>query len=279
MIALVSMSLAVMQPSEVTERLHFTSEEGGQKAALVYSVGRCVASRSREASAALLSALPLGGGEVYPAQKEMINSLDCAGSSVPDDSGFLLRGAIAQALYRADFKEFGIAPKNRPEWVNLRLPVEAEDTAGSKTDELYKWGDCVVRNDTKGVEALLQTPAGSRQEAMILRRTKPYMAACLSEGKSLAVAPYELRSLFAQAAYHSLYRYWSGELRQASAGGEKYEAYAGSNSLGFVRCERFNVVGSRYKTHKYCMSERDWRTANLRLRAWMHEATSTGIQN
>ena len=278
MIALVSMSLAVVQPSELTERLHLASQQGGQTAAVVYSVGRCLASRSREASAALLNVLPLGGGEIHPAQKEMINSVGCAGSSVPDDSAFLLRGGIAQALYNADFEEFGVAPRNRPEWVNLRLPVEAEDTAGSKTDELYKWGDCVVRNDTQGVEALLRTPAGSRREAMTLGRMQPYMAACLSEGKSLAVAPYELRSLFAQAAYHSLYRYWSGELRQASAGGEAYEAYAGPNTLGFVRCERFKVVSSRVRTHRYCMSERDWRTANLRLRAWMHEATSTGLQ-
>ena len=38
------------------------------------------------------------------------------------------------------------------------------------------------------------------------------MAACAPAGSQLSVLPLELRSLLAQSAYHSMYRYWTNQL-------------------------------------------------------------------
>ena len=38
------------------------------------------------------------------------------------------------------------------------------------------------------------------------------MAACMPAGVQLDVRLWELRSVMAQTAYHTLYRYWTGQL-------------------------------------------------------------------
>ncbi|MFN3944974.1 MAG: hypothetical protein ACK4K7_08590 [Allosphingosinicella sp.] len=244
-----------------------------------YDVGRCVVSAGRGHAAHLLSTLPLGGGEVGREGQAAIDRAGCGGRKLPDDAAMLLRGAIAQELYAIDFREFGTDPRNRGAWIDLALPTEMDDADGDATVQLYRWADCVVRNDTENTERLLRMPVGSRREAAVLAAMQPYMSACLSPDARLTVAPTELRSIFAQAAYQTLRRYWSGELRQAGLDvGRLYGAVTGDADLQTVSCRRFSVAGTRVRKVRFCMTEAEWRKAAQRNREWLHQTAYTGVQ-
>lgn len=193
------------------------SAPDGGDARAVYDAGKCIVKSDRRAAARLMFNLPLdGGAQVSPAQ--LGGAAGCVTSAVPTSSSVLLRGAIAQELYLNDFREFGVPPRNRNILVGFDLPLEsAPDGTPEATAQLYKWADCVVRNDTENTERLLRTRVGSPQEATVIESLRPYMSACIAAGTQLTVAPSELRSVFAQSAYHSLYRYWNNELTQAAS--------------------------------------------------------------
>jgi hypothetical protein len=189
----------------------------GADAKAIYDAGKCIVKSDRRAAARLMFNLPLdGGAEVSPAQ--LGAAAGCVTTAVQTNSSVLLRGAIAQELYLNDFREFGVPPRNRTSLVGFELPLESAPNGTTEaTVQLYKWADCVVRNDTGNTERLLRTRVGSAQEATVIESLRPYMSACIAAGSQLTVAPSELRSLFAQSAYHSLYRYWNNELTQAAS--------------------------------------------------------------
>ena len=95
--------------------------------------------------------------------------------------------------------------------VNLNLPIEASP-GGPRTVELYRWSDCVVRNDLVATERLLRSAVGAADEAAALAALQTYMSACMRGGTQLTLRSSEVRSLFAQSAYFTMYRYWTGQL-------------------------------------------------------------------
>jgi hypothetical protein len=252
---------------------------GDSEIRAAWEVGRCIAG-DRDAAAAVVGLLPLSGDGMSASAAARIAATGCARGEVRALSPVLVRGAIAQQLYFTDFREFGTEPRNRGRWIDLALPVESEgEPAGDATAQLYRWADCVVRNDTAATEKLMRAPLGSRQEAQILQSMQPYMSACLDPDARLAVAPVELRSLFAQSAYHNLYRYWSGELRQTGLELGRLYAAGGSGDMAAVVCKRFSVAGSRVTTRRFCLTEAEWGKVHWRNREYLYHMTSTGLQS
>ena len=177
--------------------------------ARVYEAGRCMVSRDRRAAAALIRALPLDG-RVADLSSLRGSARDCAGGA-QGAPAMLVRGAIAQALFLRDFRDFGREPRTETGLVDLNLPVESS-VGGTRSVELYRWGDCVVRNDAAGTRRLLLSPIGSGEEDAAIAGLQTYMSACMRAGSQLQVRQSELRSVFAQSAYHVMYRYWTGQL-------------------------------------------------------------------
>ena len=175
----------------------------------VYDAGQCVVQQDRRAAIALMQSLPL---DESPADSSALRgrAARCAGplSGAPS---MLVRGAIAQAMFLRDFGSFRRNPDSETSFINLNLPLQSSP-AGSRAVELYRWADCVVRYDTATTERLLRTGVGSPEEGATIGELQNFMAACMPEGAELTVRPWELRSVFAQAAYHTLYRYWTGQL-------------------------------------------------------------------
>ncbi|MFN3945585.1 MAG: hypothetical protein ACK4K7_11715 [Allosphingosinicella sp.] len=213
----VALALAAVGMAGLPQSAGAVSAPGDEQAREIYDAGRCIVRSDRRAAVRLMSSLPLDGvADVNASQ--LGGAAGCVSPALGRSSSVLLRGAIAQELYLGDFGEFGVEPRNRRILVDLNLPVDG-DLAGAPagTGELYKWADCVVRNDTENTERLLRTRVGSRQEATVIETLRPYMSACIAAGTRLTVAPSELRSVFAQSAYNTLYRYWNRELRQADS--------------------------------------------------------------
>ncbi|MDQ4086728.1 MAG: hypothetical protein M3177_01735 [Pseudomonadota bacterium] len=185
------------------------ADNDGDAIARIYDAGRCIVTQDRGTAVSLLRTLPIDGDEADLSNLPE-RARRCA-SGLASADPLHLRGAIAQALFFRDFGGFGAEPRRSAPLVNLSLPTQ--DTPGTtRSVQLYKWADCVVRNDAPRAEALMSSGVGSRAEAAVIERMRDYMAACAPEGAQLAVLPAELRSLVAQSAYHSMYRYWTDQL-------------------------------------------------------------------
>lgn len=184
--------------------------------ASVYEAGRCIVREDRRAAAALMRTLPLDSSAANLSALRGSRAAGCA--TGPGISSLLIRGAIAQELFLRDFRSFGREPRYPDRLVNFDLPVEtfaAGGSGGSGATELYRWSDCVVRNDAANTERLLRSTIGSPEEAAAIGALQTYMSACFASESQLNVRSSEVRSLFAQSAYFAMYRYWTGQLRSA----------------------------------------------------------------
>lgn len=175
----------------------------------LYEAGRCIVQRDRGTAQTLMQTLPLDDSPAEPANLRgpARGCLDGAAGA----TAFALRGAIAEALYIRDFRGRELRPVRAEQLVSFELPVQGSPP-GSRTVELYRWADCVVRNDSEATRRLLTSELGSSEEQAAIEALANFMAACLPAGSELDVYENELRPVFAQSAYFSLYRYWTGEL-------------------------------------------------------------------
>jgi hypothetical protein len=183
-------------------------------AAAVFEAGRCMVQRDRRAAIALFRALPFDNSRAELSPVGAGAARNCA-DGASGASALMVRGAIAQALFQRDFRgAMGHEPRPGQDPVDLGLP----DVAGPRAagaPESYRWADCVVRNEPDATARLLRTDVGSPQESAAISGLQLYMAACMAQGAQISVRQSEMRSLFAQGAYHNSYRYWTGQLRDA----------------------------------------------------------------
>ena len=183
---------------------------GGSTAA-VFEAGRCMVQRDRRAAISLFRSLPLDQTVADFSALGGSAARACIGA-VPGASGLLVRGAIAQALFQRDFRgEIGDALRNGVQPADLGLP----DASAGGAPNSWRWADCVVRNEPAATGRLLRTEVGSPQEAAAISGLQLHMSACMAMGAELTLRRSEVRSLFAQGAYHNAYRYWAGQLRAA----------------------------------------------------------------
>jgi len=180
----------------------------------VYEAGRCIVQYDRAAANRLMATLPLGDAA---ANLSGLNrrAAACA-QRLAGEPAMQVRGALAQAMFARDFGSMGRDPDPRRGFINLNLPVQATSgPASDRTIQLYRWADCVARNDSRSTERLLRTEAASPEEAAAIEGLRNYMAACMPAGTQLDIRLWELRSVIAQSAYHTVYRYWTGQLEAA----------------------------------------------------------------
>lgn len=178
----------------------------------IFDAGRCMVQHDRRAAIALFRGLPLDNSQADLSALGRSRAQDCAGG-VAGASAMMVRGAIAQALFVRDFRgAIGNDPRRGDPPADLGL-ADAVAVGGPPATEPYRWADCVVRNDPLSTERLLSSAIGSSFEAAAISGLRPYMSACMAMGAQISVRQSEMRSLFAQGAYHSSYRYWTGQLR------------------------------------------------------------------
>lgn len=176
----------------------------------VYDSARCIVTRDRQAALRLMQSLPI---ESAPADLSSLSSEAASRclEGVADADALILRGGIAQAMFFRDFGGFGEEPSRGVALLNLNLPVQ-DSPPGDPAVDIYRWSDCLVRNDGPRSERLLSSRPGSQNESRAIEGLRPYMQACAPEGLEIQVDAAELRSVIAQSAYQSMYRYWTREL-------------------------------------------------------------------
>jgi hypothetical protein len=177
----------------------------------VYEAGRCIVQRDRDAAFRMMQALPIDGDAAEVSSLPTGDADRCV-QGMTSVQSLHLRGAIAQALFFRDFGGFGLEPMRGRSLVNLNLPVQ-DSPPGTPTIDMYRWADCLVRNAAPDAERLMSSRVGSTQEQAAVRGLSAYMAACTPAGAELRVQTSDLRSVVAQSAYHSMYRYWTRDLQ------------------------------------------------------------------
>ncbi len=174
----------------------------------IYDAGRCIVDNDRRTAVSFLQSLPIDEGEadltILPD-----NLARCTRGLGTVDS-LHVRGALAQALFFRDFGGFGIEPGRSVPLVNLNIPAQSSPP-GTGMTEMYRWADCVVRNDIGHTERLMESRVGSQNESAAIEGLRPFMQACAGT-ETLSVRPADFRSLVAQSAYNSMYRYWTRQL-------------------------------------------------------------------
>ena len=186
------------------------ADQGSPPLRQVYDAGRCIVSTDRATAVRLLQSLPVEEGDADLSALPDRLARRCA-EGLSTVASLHLRGAIAQALFFRDFRGFGEEPRRSTPLVNLNIPAQSSPP-GTGMTELYRWADCVVRNDNAHAERLLTSTVGSRNEAAAIDSLRSFMAACAPSGQQLSVRPSDFRSLVAQTAYSSMYRYWTRQL-------------------------------------------------------------------
>ena len=176
----------------------------------VYDAGRCMVVTDRSTTVSFLQSLPIDEGDADLTVLPDSLTRRCA-QGVTTANALHVRGAIVQALFFRDFGGFGLQPGRSVPLVNLNIPAQSSPP-GTGMTELYRWADCVVRNDIGHTERLLSSRVGSENEAAAIESLRSFMVACAPAGQQLSVRPSDFRSLVAQSAYNSMYRYWTRQL-------------------------------------------------------------------
>lgn len=176
----------------------------------IYDAGRCMVTTDRRTTVSFLLSLPVEDGDADLSRLPSQLQRRCA-QGLSNANALHMRGAIAQALFFRDFHSFGLEPARSVPLVNLNIPVQSSPPGNGMT-ELYRWADCVVRNDNGHAEQLMSSRVGTPNEARAIDNLRAFMTACAPDGQQLSVRPSDLRSLVAQSAYNSMYRYWTRQL-------------------------------------------------------------------
>ncbi|HST35191.1 MAG TPA: hypothetical protein VLK25_00980 [Allosphingosinicella sp.] len=163
-----------------------------------HSVG-CVVNRARGSAQLLLRTLPDTNDEhrlIYGPISARLDQCSWMGVEI---SNVLLRGAIAEILYKAAFSSPPPA-ESAARVPPLRWP-DRHSTAATLAP-IYELGRCVVADGPHQVHQLVATEPYSDAESAALRQLRPLLGPCLPEGMTFSTNPQTLRAVFAEALYH-----------------------------------------------------------------------------
>lgn len=159
---------------------------------------RCIVQRARGASENLLQTIPDTRAEYRLIYGPIASRLDQCSYMGVHVSNILLRGAIAEALYRTDLA--ARTPQSRgAEVAPIRWPeghANAQNLA-----PVYELGRCVVAEDAPGVHELLATTPYSAEERRIFDALGPRLQSCLDAGSTFATNRETIRAVLAKSLY------------------------------------------------------------------------------
>jgi hypothetical protein len=164
-----------------------------------HAFANCAVTRSRGGE--ILGAYP--GSE---AETQILASYRSRGCQGPAATPTLLRGAVAEQLFKTDFGSIGARAKR--DSVEVFAPLATGALQQLPADrkqrvEMLDFAACLVATDPTNSVALLNTGVGSAEEGRAMAALQPTFAPCVQAGQTLGVNRAELRGLVAEAAYRA----------------------------------------------------------------------------
>jgi hypothetical protein len=186
-----------------------------------------------------------------PEEAEVLAEFGRRGCAAPSSHAGLLRGAVAEQLFKADFGAIGSqARRDLIEVFTVDVAeIGALDAASRRQLDLLGFGTCVAAADPVKAVGLLQTSAGSAEEARIVAELQPKFSPCLMEGEQLSTAKSELRGALAEGAYRlALAHALDGEIVVTGT----------RDPARSVLCKTLGGAGTHLR-HKTCLTAAQWK--------------------
>ena len=188
-------------------------------------------------------------------ETEVVAEFARKGCAAPSNDIQLLRGAVAEQLFEHDFGTVGARPK-RDEIEVFSYDegaITSLDPATQKRVYLTSFGSCVAAADSTRSEALLQTAAGSADEARAVSELTPSLSPCLNEGERLDLGKTELRGLLAEGVYRKAL---------AQSMDETIIVTGTRDTSKSVTCKNLMITGTLFK-RQVCLTEAQWKSHDL----------------
>jgi hypothetical protein len=167
-----------------------------------HQFGECVVQHNRYLAERILRTVPNSVEEHDFVQESATDS--CLQEGQLGFHAPLLRGVVAEALFKSDFKAVDAPPLRKPAPVFAALTDEEAQKIGPEAQArlgLLQVATCVVRADPGDVTSLFQTAPRSPAEDATIAKISPHLSACLNAGISFTIVPVQLRGALAEAAY------------------------------------------------------------------------------
>lgn len=176
----------------------------------------------------------------------------CAASAA---DALLLRGALAEQLFKVDFGSIGARPKRETIEVFTFDAGELASMDAASQERVYmtSFGSCVAAADSTRSAGLLQTAAGSADEARVISELNTALSPCVDEGERLDLGKADLRGLIAEGVYRLA-------LAQSVDGAVVVTGTRDSSQS--VTCKNIDVVGSKLK-RQVCLTAAQWKDQDL----------------
>jgi hypothetical protein len=212
-------------------------------AASVQQFAKCAAENYEGAE--LLATQP-GSAE----EQEVIAEYGRRSCLTPPVAVGVLRGAVAEQLFKADFGTIGSQPRRdviEVFTVDTRELAELDDAARKRIDYVA-FGTCVAASDPDRSSKLLGVPAESSDEKKILSEMVPHFASCLAEGERFMFSRADLRSALAEGAYR---------LALSQSLDEEVVVTGTRDPSKRVQCKLQEVAGTRIRRN-ICLTATQW---------------------
>ena len=170
--------------------------------------------------------------------------------TVPAVAAGVLRGAVAEQLFKADFGSIGAQPRRELIeifTVDMSELAALDDTAKKRIDYVA-FGTCVAASDPESASKLLSTPVESTQEKAVLTALAPDFASCLAEGERFTFNRADLRGALAEGSYR---------LALSQSLSEEVVVTGTRDPSRSVQCKLQNVAGTRIRRN-VCLTGTQW---------------------
>ena len=185
-----------------------------------------------------------------PEEAEVIAEYGRRSCAPPALDAGILRGAVAEQLFKADFGSIGARPKR--ETIEV-FTVDASEFAAlddnaKKRIDYVAFGTCVAASSPDQSSKLMGTTAESANEKAILTSLIPQFASCLTAGERFTFSRADLRSSLAEGAYR---------LALSQSLNEEVVVTGTRDPSKSVKCKLQDTAGTRLRRN-VCLTEAQW---------------------
>jgi hypothetical protein len=184
-------------------------------------------------------------------EQDVLSEYNRLGCNAPATGAGILRGAVAEQLFKADFGSIGArARRDNIEVFTVDMSeLEALSDEAKKRIDYVAFGTCVAASDPQASSNVLSTAVESAEERARLTALVPQFASCLTEGERFTFSRADLRSALAEGAYR---------LALAQTLSQEVVVTGTRDPSKTVQCKLQDVAGTRIRRN-ICRTEAQWK--------------------
>jgi len=184
-------------------------------------------------------------------EQDVLSEYNRLGCNAPAIGAGILRGAVAEQLFKTDFGSIGArARRDNIEVFTVDMSeLEALSDEAKKRIDYVAFGTCVAASDPQASSSVLSTAVESAEERARLTALVPQFASCLTDGERFTFSRADLRSALAEGAYR---------LALAQTLSQEVVVTGTRDPSKTVQCKLQDVAGTRIRRN-ICRTEAQWK--------------------